>query len=201
MPLKGRAAERPIASYNKGAFTSGEFLDFIRTQPPQVQSSLANASDDQLKTAIEQLTRKELLLQQAKARNVSLSPAENDSIRSHARQYIHQVLQMSGLDQLAGRKVTPAQIDQQVMSLFHAALGGQAQLVPSARSATCCATSTPARSTRGPSRRWSPPGEDPRQPARGPRRAARPSASAAAPVRRTRRASRAAKEPRPACSV
>src|SRR5690606_27386393 len=96
--LRGRAAERAIATYNRGAFTSGEFLEFIRAQGPQVQSMFSTASDEQLSTAVEQLTRKELLLQQARQRGLSLSRAEEDTIRAAARTEIQRVVEASGLD-------------------------------------------------------------------------------------------------------
>jgi peptidyl-prolyl cis-trans isomerase C len=126
--LRGRAASRQIATYNGGAFTTGEFLEFVRTQPPQVQSMFTSASDEQLQNAVEQLTRKELLLQQARARNVSLTRAEEDSIRSEARQAIRELVRATGLT--SGARPTSATIEARVEALIRSYISGQAQLVP-----------------------------------------------------------------------
>lgn len=127
--LRGRAAERPISTYEGGTLTSGEFLDFIRTQPPQVQSSFAMATDDQLSTAVEQLTRKELLLEQARELGLSLSREEEDSIRAAARSEIQQVVAASGLSQGAAGAPAGA-TEARVYELLRAGLEGRANLVP-----------------------------------------------------------------------
>lgn len=127
--LRGRAAERPIATYQGGALTSGEFLDFIRTQPPQVQSSFAMATDDQLSTAVDQLTRKELLLEAAAELGLTLTREEEDSIRAAARAEIQQVVAASGLNQGAAGAPAAA-TEARVYELLRAGLEGRANLVP-----------------------------------------------------------------------
>ena len=127
--LRGRAGERSIARYNDGAFTSGEFLEFIRAQAPQVQSMFSTASDDQLSTAVEQLTRKELLLAQARDKGLSLSRAEEDTIRSAARMEIQRVVQASGLGQGAAGAPAAA-TEARVNMLLRDALAGRVNLVP-----------------------------------------------------------------------
>ena len=127
--LRGRAAERPIAVYQSGTLTSGEFLDFIRTQPPQVQSSFSMATDDQLTTAIEQLTRRELLLEEARRMGLSLTREEEDEIRASAREEIRIVVDASGLSQGAAGAPAAA-TEARVYSLLQAGLEGRANLVP-----------------------------------------------------------------------
>ena len=128
--LKGRAARRSIASYTGGTFTTGEFLAFIRTQPPQVQSMFTTASDEQLENAIQQMTRKELLLAQAGARKISLSKAEEDSIRVDAQQAIRSLVQATGLTAAAQRGADKAAIDTRIKTLLRGYITGEAQLVP-----------------------------------------------------------------------
>jgi hypothetical protein len=129
-PLRGRAADREIATYTKGAFTAGEFLDFIRVQPPQAQTAFATGADEQVKGYVEQLTRKELLLQQAKARGMGLTKPQEDSIRAAARTAVRQVVQQTGLTQLAGQKAGSPAIEQRVNTLLRGAVTGQVNLVP-----------------------------------------------------------------------
>ncbi|MBW3630227.1 MAG: peptidylprolyl isomerase [Gemmatimonadetes bacterium] len=128
--LRGRAGRREIATYTGGAFTTGEFLDFVRTQPAQVQSMFTTASDEQLENAVQQLTRKELLLRQAEARNIKLTRAEEDSIRSEARQAIRAVVEGTGFTGAAGRGANAEAIATQVKQLLRAYISGQVQLVP-----------------------------------------------------------------------
>lgn len=126
--LRGRASDRAISTYSGGSFTSGEFLEFIRTQAPQVQSMFSSATDEQLSTAVEQLTRKELLLQEAREQGLSLSRAEEDTIRAAARQEIASVVEASGLRGGAGAPA--AAMEARVNSLLSEALAGRANLIP-----------------------------------------------------------------------
>lgn len=127
--LRGRAAERTISTYEGGSFTAGEFLEFIRTQPPQVQGSFAAATDDQLAAAVEQLTRKELLLEQARQRGLSLSEEEEASIRDSARAEIRQIVQLTAIGGgMAGEPA--AATESRVTHLLHEGLAGRANLVP-----------------------------------------------------------------------
>lgn len=127
--LRGRAAERTISTYEGGSLTAGEFLDFIRTQPPQVQGSFAAATDDQLSAAVEQLTRKELLLEQARERGLSLTEEEEASIREQARNEIQQIVQITAIG--GGTAGEPAAATEaRVTHLLHEGLAGRANLVP-----------------------------------------------------------------------
>lgn len=132
LSLEGRSAEREIATYEGGALTSGEFVDFIRMQPGQVQNAFSTATDEQLQGVVEQLTRKELLLREAEKHDISLSEAEQDSIRSDAREAIDIVVQSSGLlDSPATRPgVSPTALNVRVKALLEAAISGQHQIVP-----------------------------------------------------------------------
>ena len=128
--LRGRAARRDIASYDGGSFTSGEFLEFVRSQPAQVQDMFTTASDDQLQNAVQQLTRKELLLRQAEARRIALTPAEQDSIRSEARQFMQAVVQAAGFTGSAAGRPNADAIATRVKELLRAYISGQVQLMP-----------------------------------------------------------------------
>jgi parvulin-like peptidyl-prolyl isomerase len=132
-PLKGRAADREITTYDKGAFTAGEFLDFVRTQQPEALSAFITAPDEQLQTYMEQLTRKEILIQQARASGVSLTKAEEDSIRVRTRRALQQLLQQTQLAEIAGKRPSPAVIEQRVDSLIADAVVGKVNLVPLGR--------------------------------------------------------------------
>jgi hypothetical protein len=131
--LRGRAADREIATYKGGAFTAGEFLDFIRSQGAQGQTAFSGANDEQLTGYIQQLTRKELLLQQAKARGMGLSKTQEDSIRTEARAALHQLVQATGLSALAGQKSNSPAIEDKVNAMVRGLVTGQVNLVPLGR--------------------------------------------------------------------
>jgi len=78
--LRGRAATREIATYTGGAFTSGNFVGFIQTQPPHVQSAFATANDEQLQGVVKQLVQKELLVREAQQHGIQLSQEEENEI-------------------------------------------------------------------------------------------------------------------------
>lgn len=129
-PLEGRAAGRVLATYRGGQLTSGEAADALRGQPAQAYAQLAAGTDEQLTQLTEQLVTQELLLAQAAAQNVALSPAETDTLRNQARQAIRQLLQSSGL--ATGENNTAA-IEARVLALIEGALSGRAQVVPLGR--------------------------------------------------------------------
>jgi hypothetical protein len=128
--LRGRQAERQIATYEGGAYTSGEFAQFIRTQPPQTQSAFASANDEQLESAVQQLTRSELLMQQARSQNIALTPQEEEEMRAEMRQQIQELVQATGLAQFAGQGSNTAALDAHVRQLIADGVAGRAQLVP-----------------------------------------------------------------------
>jgi hypothetical protein len=102
-------------------------VEFVRTQPPQVQAAFSTANDEQLETVVKQLARKELLLQQAEELGIELTDAEEQEIRGQARQAIRGVLEATGLAQGAA---TGATLDGRVKNLLEGAIAGRQQLVP-----------------------------------------------------------------------
>jgi peptidyl-prolyl cis-trans isomerase C len=126
--LSRRAAERRIATYQGGEFTSGEFVSFIRSQPPQMQAAFASANDEQLEGVIKQLTQKELLIAEAGRRGITVSAQEEEELRSQARRMVDEFVAGSGLRETAPRSA--AEIDPAVREFIRAAIAGERQLVP-----------------------------------------------------------------------
>jgi peptidyl-prolyl cis-trans isomerase C len=128
--LRGRAAERVIASYRGGEFTSGEFADFIRTQPAQMLAALSTAGDEQLETVVQQLAQREVLLDQIGERDIALSREEEERIRQQAHQAIRTLVQGTGFARGAGGPVSAETVESRVGALLRQGISGQAQLVP-----------------------------------------------------------------------
>jgi hypothetical protein len=130
--LRGRAAERVIATYRGGSFTAGEFSRFIRTQNPQVQNAFATATDEQLEGALEQIVRREVLVEEAQRKGLALTPEEEQEVMAEARGAIREVVEMAGFArqvEAAGGSAAAA-VDQRVRELLQAAIDGRAQLIP-----------------------------------------------------------------------
>jgi peptidyl-prolyl cis-trans isomerase C len=129
--LRGRAANRVIASYRGGEFTTGNFAQYIRTQPPHIQSMFATADDEQLEGVVKQLARRDILVQEARNRGITLTEDEEREIRTEARSTISQLLQMSGLAGANGVQSAPAAaINAHVTELIEGAIRGDRQVFP-----------------------------------------------------------------------
>jgi hypothetical protein len=133
MSLRGRAADRPIATYSGGEYTAGEFARFIRTQPAQVQSAFASATTEQLETAVRQLVQMELLMTEAERRGIALAPQEEEEIRAEAREAIHQLVEATGFAEAARVRADPASLDQHVKALVEGIVTGEEPFVPLGR--------------------------------------------------------------------
>jgi hypothetical protein len=131
--LRGRQAERPIATYDGGQYTAGQFARFIRTQPPQVQSAFASATNEQLETAIQQLVQMDLLLARARAQGIALTPEEEEEIRSDARAMIRDLMESTGFAEAARQGASPAALDAHVKMLVEGVVTGEQPFFPLGR--------------------------------------------------------------------
>ncbi len=132
LSLRGRAAERTIVAYNGGEVTAGELANVIRTVPAQNRGGIADAPDEQIEATLKQLATRELLLAEAKRRNLTMSQASSDSLRSQARQAIREVVRLSGF---GGRRIPKGAagneaIQAEVRALIQGVITGQRQAPP-----------------------------------------------------------------------
>lgn len=129
---RGRAAGRALVTYAGGEVTAGEIAEFMQSVPAQGREQMKSAPDDQVKEFLETEALKEYLYAEAQKKNFRLSPAATDSIRTQAREAIHQLLQVAGL---ANRtfpkgKAGAGAIQEAVRQLMEQAVSGQRQLPP-----------------------------------------------------------------------
>lgn len=82
--LSDRAARRPLLTWAGGAYTARDFLDLIRFSPGGAES-VADATGPELEAALRRVARRELLLTEARARDLEPAPARVDSARASAR--------------------------------------------------------------------------------------------------------------------
>jgi peptidyl-prolyl cis-trans isomerase C len=127
--VRGRAANREIASFQGGSYTSGTFVNFIRRQPAHVQSAFVTASDEQLEGVIKQLAFNQVLVREARQRGVELTAQEEQELQSNAREMINELVQGSGFAQQNGGAINGA-IGTHVQGMIAAAMRGERQLAP-----------------------------------------------------------------------
>ena len=129
LDLRGRAAERTMASYTGGELTTGEFAQFLRTLPPQARGSFGQATDEQVNDLVEQMTNRELLLNEATTRKITATPAQLDTIRRGTRQAISEMVRVAGFNRLPRGSGANAVIETRVRELIEGAIS-QTRQVP-----------------------------------------------------------------------
>jgi hypothetical protein len=130
MSLRGRSAERAIATWAGGQYTARDFATFIRTQPAQVQTAFATAADDQLETAVHQLVKQRLLLDEAANRGIALTAEEQEELRRDAREMIQELVEGTGFLEAARQRADPAALGAHVMELVEGVVTGEQPYIP-----------------------------------------------------------------------
>jgi hypothetical protein len=128
--LRGRQADRSIATYTGGEYTAGEFAEFIRNQPQQVQSAFATATNDQLEQGVRQLVQMELLLERARSEGIALSEAEEAEIRAEARASIRELVEATGFAEAARVRADAAALEAHVKALISGVVTGEQPYIP-----------------------------------------------------------------------
>lgn len=86
----GTDRDDPLVSYDGGALTVGEYMDFIRTRPAQERSQIEQATATQVEGAVMNLSRRDLLLNRAEAAGMELAEARGDTLRDRVRSNLSQ---------------------------------------------------------------------------------------------------------------
>jgi hypothetical protein len=132
LDVRGRAASRTLATYQGGDVTTGEFAKLMQNVPAGQREQLKTAGETDLRGFVENEALKEYLYADAQKKNFRLSAAAVDSIRTGARNGIHQVLEMAGLAnrRFPKGKAGNGAIQEAVRQLMEQTVSGQRQLPP-----------------------------------------------------------------------
>ncbi len=125
--LNRRAANRELTTYTGGAFTAGEYLEFIRGLPSNQRSRLSMAEDEEIENLLQFYTRNEILVAEAEKQGVRTDSAQADSLRTAAREQLRSAARAAGLLDIRpqeGETMEQA-IDRKVMAYLQAILEGQ----------------------------------------------------------------------------
>lgn len=80
MNLAARALGRDLVGYRGGAFTLGEFRQWLLTSAPTIPQQIQTATDDQLDNLLQSLSRSELLVNAATAEGIEIPQETQDSM-------------------------------------------------------------------------------------------------------------------------
>jgi hypothetical protein len=80
LDLSSRALGRTLVRYEGGTLTLGEYREWLLMSPANVPPQIQTATNEQLTTLLEGLTRSELLVNDAVARGVEVSEIRRDSL-------------------------------------------------------------------------------------------------------------------------
>jgi len=80
-PEDNRTSQKPLVKYSGGQLTVKDYLRWVRALPPQYTSQLRGANDSMLLKFARILTQNVLLLREADANKIAISPIEWASLR------------------------------------------------------------------------------------------------------------------------
>ena len=130
--LSSRAGRRPLVRYEGGALTARELRTFLQGRTPQQRDQVARATDDQLERILQNLTRRELLLNEARERGFDVSETQRDSLAAVLRSRLQGAVAELGLDSVAveeGESRDEA-VEREVEEVLDRILSGRQRLLP-----------------------------------------------------------------------
>lgn len=130
--LTRRAADRALVTYSGGAYTLGEFQEWVQNQAEQTQTQVQTSSDEQLEGLFQNLVRGELLLNKAVQEGVEVPQERKDSLASAMRSGVRSVATQLGLTTLVATEgETPDQTaDRAVRGILVQVVQGTQQVYP-----------------------------------------------------------------------
>jgi peptidyl-prolyl cis-trans isomerase C len=132
LSLRGRAAARELVTFTGGEFNAGELAEVLQGFAAREREGIKDAQETELKSFLENQALRDVLLNEAKKANYTLSAAAADSINRDARQAVRQLLEMAGLNnrQFPKGKAGNGAIQEAVRNLMEETVAGQRRLAP-----------------------------------------------------------------------
>lgn len=129
--LRGRAANRVLVKYKNGEFTAADFQKFVRRVPAQTRVQIPPRSDEELKQLLENLTRNNILVAEAKRQGLDVPQTRRDSARNDVYEQIAQMVQQVGLNNIQPQQGETKEqaIERRVLALVEATVKGEQELM------------------------------------------------------------------------
>ena len=128
--LSGGAAERPLVTWDGGAYTVGDLFEVARTAAAGFAEGILGASDQELRTALLQRGSEELLLAQARERGLTATQVQVDSLAAEARSAIRERAAEIGLLPTDSADVVPQSPQELVEAALIRVVSGQQEVLP-----------------------------------------------------------------------
>jgi hypothetical protein len=97
-PLKVIMSQEVIATYRGGSFTVTDLIRRMRMEPPDMRYDLRTKDDDYVRSQLEQLVQRELIIQAARDYGATLTPALDAELRFGHKQNVADVVENMQLD-------------------------------------------------------------------------------------------------------
>ncbi len=100
-PMEARQSHQVLGSFDGGRFTAGDLARWFDVLPPRMQEQIPGASDDDLKSFVQALSRNAMLLAETHTAGVRLTDEEMGRLRSGLASELTALKHALGLDSLA----------------------------------------------------------------------------------------------------
>ena len=130
--LAGRAARRPLVSWDAGDYSAGELLEMLQFEQPSLRDRVSVATDEELEDFLLDLGRRDLLVTEARVSGLDPAPARVDSLTSEVRGQLlaaTQALGLRDLDLAPGEEMEVA-VQRAVLAALADNLSGATRIVP-----------------------------------------------------------------------
>ena len=130
--LSGRAARRPLVTWDGGDYSAGELLELLQFEQPTLRERVAEATDDELEDFLLDLGRRDLLVTEARVSGLEPAPARVDSLTSEVRGQLLAATRALGLVDLdvAPGEETDVAVERAVLAALADNLSGATRVVP-----------------------------------------------------------------------
>lgn len=98
--IDANADQQTLVQLADGAYTARDYQLFLASQPGQLRTQIAQATDDQIEGLLRELVRGELLVQEAERRGLTLPEGEMEELEEEIRGEYLRFAELLGLDSI-----------------------------------------------------------------------------------------------------
>ncbi len=130
--LSRGAARRALVQWDGGSYTAGELQARLQFEQPSLRQQVQQSTDDEIEGFLQDLTRRKLLVEEARSAGLEPSQARVDSLVANVRVQLMgaaRTLGLTDLDRAPGEPIEAA-ISRAVRSALQDNLSGATRIVP-----------------------------------------------------------------------
>lgn len=130
--LSGREGRRALTTFEGGSLTGEDYRRFLLTQDRGIREQILNASEEQLEDFLMNLSRGQLLVQEARRQGLEIPTGELEELRRELRREYRSAAQSLGLSEITpeeGESLGDA-VDREAKAVMRRLITGEQELVP-----------------------------------------------------------------------